>query len=291
MPDKKVLVIGGKGYVGSLLVDRLQRKGYNVFVYDRPNDILDKHKLEAVIKTVDVVYHLAALAEINYTDAHPEETYDINVTGTRNVVEACAKYDVLLNFISTCCIYGEPLQIPSQEDGMINPTDYYATTKAAGEWIVKGWALSKELRYNILRLGTVYGPSTDKNMRPDMCIQIFLDKVRKRERLTIFGTGKQVRNFIHIEDAVAGFIAVLEKGGQGETFNIGGAEEISVLDIAHIALKLGGMPEDSIDYKSERKDDFSCQYISLGKSLKILGWRPRIRFESGMKDFYEWLGR
>ena len=289
MTDIKVLVTGGKGYVGSLLVERLQRKGYNVFVYDRPNDILDKERLEEAIKGVDVVYHLAAVAEINWTDAHPEETYDINVTGTRNVVGACARNNVLLNFISTCCIYGEPLEVPSREDGMINPTDYYATTKAAGEWIVKGWALSKGLRYNILRLGTVYGPSTDKSMRADMCIQIFLDKVRKGERLTIFGTGKQVRNYIHIEDAVAGFIAVLEKGVENETFNMGGAEEISVLDIARIALELGGMPEDAIDYKAERKDDFTCQFISLGKSHKLLGWKPRIRFESGMKDFYEWL--
>ncbi|MHA1749529.1 MAG: NAD-dependent epimerase/dehydratase family protein, partial [Promethearchaeota archaeon] len=286
---QKILVTGGKGYLGSKLVLKLKEKGYEVEIFDKPQDILNKKEIEAATKGKDVVYHLAALAEINWTDAHPDITYDVNITGTRNVVEACAKHKALLNFISTCCIYGDPLEIPSKEDGLINPTDYYATTKAAGEWIVKGWHLSRGLQYNIVRMGTIYGPSTDPKMRGDMCIQKFIEKALKREKLTINGSGKQIRNYIHIDDAVDGLIAIIEKGIRNETINLAGAEQISVLDIAKIVLKLAKLPEDYLEFRPERKDDFRYQFISIRKAKKLLGWEPKIRFEDGLREFYEWV--
>ena len=285
---RKILITGGAGYVGSKLALALEKKGYEVEVFDKPKDIENLADVSSSItEEVDAVYHLAALAELSYTDEHPEETYDVNIKGTENICKICVEKKVLLNFISTCCIYGEPLELPSREDGLINPTDTYAMSKAAGEYIVKMWHLSKGLRYNILRLGTVYGQSINKEMRDDMCVQKFLEATMKGEPLTIKGDGKQVRNFIHIDDLTRALVAVAEKKVENQTINIAGKETISVEDIASLAMKIGKSKK--IIYKPERKDDFRNQNISIWKAKQLPGWVPRVRFAEGIKEFYEWL--
>ena len=114
----KILITGGLGYIGSKLALALEQKGYEVESFDLPKDIRNAEELKKAIKGKDAVYHLAALAELSYTDAHPQETYEVNIVGTNNVAKICAENNVLLNFISTCCIYGDPLEVPSKEDRM-----------------------------------------------------------------------------------------------------------------------------------------------------------------------------
>jgi len=283
MRGKKILISGGSGYVGSKLILALKEKGYEVENYDKPKDILNTTDLIQAIRGKDIVYHLAALAELSYTDEHPQETYNVNIEGTNNVCRICAENNVLLNFISTCCIYGDPLEIPSREDSLINPTDTYAMSKAAGEYIVKMWGLAKGLKYNIVRLGTVYGESPAET-RGDMAIQKFIRLAKKGEPIPIKGDGKQNRCFIHLDDLVRGLVAVAEKGIIGETINLAGKEMISIQEIAELALKMGKSKE--IIYLPLRKDDFRYQNICLEKAKKLLGWEPRIRFEDGFREYY-----
>ena len=190
-----------------------------------------------------------------------------------------------MNFVSTCCIYGNPLEYPSKEDSLINPTDTYAMSKAAGEYLVKMWGLAKGLKYNIIRFGTVYGQSLKREMRGDMCIQRFLDATLKREELKITGNGAQARNFIHIDDLIRALVLLTEKGIVGETINLAGNERISVNDIAKCALDLGAM---GVKYIPARKDDFLNQDVCLEKAKRLLGWQPEIRFKDGIKSFYNW---
>lgn len=286
---KKVLITGGNGYIGTKLTMALRASGYDVEVFDQPKDIRNKAEIDAAVTGKDIVYHLAALTHLNWTDQHPAETFEVNVLGTKNVVEACANHKVLLNFISTCCIYGEPLEIPSIEEGLINPTDVYAASKAAGEWIVKSWHMSNGMEYNILRLGTVYGPGVDDKFRADTAIPVFLDFAIKGQKLPILGNGKEIRNYIYTDDLIEGLVAVAEKGIRNETINISGAEQISVLDIASIALKLGRLPQDFMEFKPSRKNNFTYQFVSLKKANKLLGWYPKTRFEDGMSQLFNWM--
>ena len=282
----KILVTGGKGYIGSKLVKALEEKGHKVTIYDLPeNDILNERELEIAIKGKDMVYHLAALAELSYTDTHPQETFEVNVVGTNHIARICAESGVLLQFVSTCCIYGNPLETPSIEDGLINPSDTYAMSKASAEYVVKLWGLSKGLKYNILRFGTVYGKSLKKEMRDDMCIQKFLDAASKKEDIYVTGDGGQNRNFIHIDDLVRAMVLLAESEVVGETINLGGSERTSVNDIARYAQELGA---GEITFREARKDDFYDQDVSLKKAEMLLGWKPLIPFEFGIKDFYKY---
>jgi UDP-glucose 4-epimerase len=281
-----ILVTGGLGYVGSLLCKKLKSNGHNVEIFDKPRDIRNEEEIREAIKGKDIVYHLAALAELKYTDAHPQETYSVNILGTNIIAKMCAEEKVLLNFISTCCIYGEPLEYPSIEDSLINPTDTYAMTKAAGEYIVKMWGLSKGLRYNILRLGTVYGPSIDREMRNDMCIQKFLDAAIKGENISITGDGTQSRNFIYIKDLVDALALVTEREIEGEMINLAGDESVSVNDIARYAKLFGAKKTKRIE---SRKDDFHDQDVSIEKAKRLLNWKPKRTFDKGIQDFFKWL--
>jgi UDP-glucose 4-epimerase len=281
----KILITGSNGYIGSKLTLALKEKGHEVEGFDKPNDICKIVQVKKAIKGKDVVYHLAALAELSYTDAHPQETYDVNIEGTNNIARICAENGVMLNFTSTCCIYGNPLEKPSQEGKLINPSDTYAISKVAGEYLVKMWGLAKGLKYNILRFGTVYGQSTDKNMRSDMAIQKFVKAAVEHLPITITGDGTQVRNFMHIDDLIRGLVAVTEKRVAGETINLCGKERTSIKDIATL------LEIKDITYAPARKDDFTDQDVSIEKAKRLLDWQPIVEFKDGLKSMKQWQER
>jgi len=282
----KILCTGGSGYIGSKLVLALEQKGHTVTNFDKPKDIRNLKEVEEAIEGQDMVYHLAALAELSYTDAHPDETYEVNIVGANNIAKVCAEKGVLLQFVSTCCIYGNPLEFPSIEDSLIHPSDTYAMSKASGEYLVKMWGLAKGLKFNILRFGTVYGQSLNRNMRTDMCIQKFVDKALKGEDMEITGDGEQNRNFVHVDDLVNAMVLLSEKDVVGETINMAGSESISINDIARYAQEFGA---GKITYVPSRKDDFLEQDVSLAKAERLLGWKPEITFDQGIRDFHTWL--
>lgn len=281
----RVLVTGGLGYIGTKLVKALEKGKFKVEVYDRPKDILNIDEVRKAVSGADIVIHLAALAELKYTDAHPEETFSVNVIGTHNIAKACAENKVLLQFTSTCCIYGEPLEIPSMENSQINPTDTYAMSKAAGEYLVKMWGLSQGLKYNIMRFGTVYGQSTDPKMRGDMAIQRFIKAAAEEKEIEITGDGGQNRSFIHIDDLVRGVVLLAKSRVMGETINFAGKERISIKEIADWCVANGA---DGYKFVSPRKDDFYNQYVSIEKAKKLLGWEPKIPFSMGLEAMYDY---
>lgn len=283
---KSILVIGGEGYIGTKLVLALEKEGHKVESFDLPKNILNDNELKEAIYKKDIVFHLAALAVLNYTDKNPQETFEVNIVGANNVARICAEEGAVLNFVSTSCIYGDPLEIPSVEDHLINPTDTYAASKAAGEYLVKMWGMAKGLKYNILRFGTVYGPSTNKDMRGDMACQIFMEAAVKGQAIEITGNGRQSRNFVHLDDLVIAMVLLSGRDIVGETINLTGNESISINDIADYALKFGAAGR---SYIAERKDDFFDQDVSIKKAYALLGWKPEIKFSDGIKDFYNWI--
>ncbi len=286
----KILITGSDGYIGSKLNLALKEKGYIVEEFDLPMDICNYEEVDAAVRDKNIVYHLAALAVLKYTDENPEETFKVNVIGTENICRACAKYNVLLNFISTCCVYGEPLETPSREDGLVNPVDNYAASKLAGEYLIKGWQMSKGLRYNILRIGTTYGPSLKPEMRSDMCIPSFIYGAIRKEKLLIFGDGFQQRQYIYIDDLIKAMIAVADKGIENHILNICGEERVTVRELANMVLNIAGLPfKDYVKFVGNRKMDFVKQDISIAKAKKLLGWRPEVKFAEGLKKYYDYI--
>ena len=283
---KNILVIGGNGYIGSKLVLALEEEGHKVESFDLPKNILNESELKQAINGKDIVFHLAALAVLNYTDKNPQETFEVNIVGANNVARICAEEGAILNFVSTSCIYGNPLEVPSVENRLINPTDTYAASKAAGEYLVKMWGMAKQLKYNILRFGTVYGPSINKDMRGDMACQIFMEAAVKKQPIKITGNGQQSRNFVHLDDLVRAMVFLTDEGIENATINLTGNESVSINDIADYALEFGATGK---TYVAERKDDFRNQDVSIEKAKELLDWEPQIKFKDGIRDFYNYV--
>lgn len=283
-------VTGGNGYVGGHLVKKLKEKGHEVVIYDLPDDIRMLEKLEKWVKLnkPKAIYHLATNAGINWCDEHPREAHDINVYGTWMVADVCSRYNILLNYISTCCAYGNQTKLPINEETLPNPSEIYACNKLAGEYIVKGYHISTGMKYNILRLATMYGPSVEPTeKRPDMAIPIFFEKAMRGEKFAIHGDGLQTRTYTFVEDVVDAMVLVTEKQIENETITLTNIEEISVIDIANKVKEL--IPDAEWYFSEDRKGQIKREVFDTSKANRLLGWTPKVSFDEGINKYYKWL--
>ena len=286
-----ILVTGGNGFLGKALMRRVETAGRQAVSYDLPEHTIienDKwspgarYELDDHVAKADVVIHSAAVADLNESALDAEKNDRINIEGTRNVAQACARHGKLMVYISTCCAYGNAGRDGSvvTEETTPEPTELYARSKLEGEKICEA---TKGLRYRTCRIATLYGPG----MRPALFSCIALDKCLAGETIEVHGDGKQTRTYGYIDDVVEGIIAVLDKGSDGEIYNVAGDGETSVLDTIRIAGELVGV-EPKVEHVTDREGQIFGEVISSDK-LKKLGWSPKVGYEEGMKLSLEWL--
>lgn len=281
-----ILITGGKGFLGQHLTKALEGRGHRVASFDIVDgeDLRDYAAVEKAVAGKDAVYHLAAVADLNYARAHPRETMDINIVGTVNVADACARHGVTLHYASTCCAYGNPDTHPVDEASHPKPTEIYAHSKLAGEHIILGYASQFNLPYTLLRLATFYG----EGMRPALAPFVFLKQAMQGEPITIHGTGEQTRTFTYVSDIVSGLVAVLESGIKNEIINITTEEEISVNEMARLAQSLTGSNSEIVRI-ADRPGQIHKEEIRAAKAERLLGWKARVSFQEGMKRSFQWM--
>jgi len=246
----KILHIG-KGFIGSKLIETLKKK-HQVDVFDLTlgNDICNRQEVhEKIAKGYDLVILMAAIANLNDFEKDPMKGMDVNVGGVVNVVNACMMYRAKLVFISTCCVYGNTKDLPSNEEAKCEPSEIYAAAKLAAEWIIKGYNRSYDLEYVILRIATSYGPG----MRAALAPAVFINQVRDKAPITIHGTGTQTRTLTYVDDVVGGIMAVIKSGVSNETFNISTEEEKSVIELAETIKKEMRTVNHPVEYVEDRK--------------------------------------
>ncbi len=296
--NKKVIVTGGAGFLGSTLVPLLAKNGYEVHVIDNlvsgkiervPKDaklhvvdIRDEKLLEETFKTignVDTVFHLAALPRVQFSIDHPKESHSVNVNGLLNVFEACRKNGIRrVVYSASSSAYGDQKKLPLSEDMKPNPKSPYATQKHFGELVAKQYAMHYGLETVCLRYFNIFGPNFDPNGPYAMAIGKFITQKKKGEPLTVTGDGKQTRDCVHASDvARANMLAMKStKVGGGEVINIGSGKNHPIIKIA----KLIGGEIKHVAPRVEPKDTKAD--IRLAK--KLLGWKPEISLEKGIKE-------
>lgn len=283
---KNILVTGGKGALGKLLVPALVSRGYAVSTFDIVDgeDLLNYEAIEKAVRGQDIVYHLAAVADLNYAREHPRETMDVNITGTINVADACVKHAAALYYVSTCCVYGNADTHPVDERTYPKPTEIYAHTKLAGEHAILGYASHFGLRYAILRVATYYGEGTRAALAPT----VFLTRAMRGEPLTVHGTGEQTRTFTHVEDVVEGLVRVVECGVENEIINITTEEERSVTELATLAKAVSGSPSEII-LIADRPGQIRRETIKADKARTLLNWEAKIKLDEGVRRLHKWI--
>jgi UDP-glucose 4-epimerase len=276
-----VLITGSNGFLGQSLCFKLLSLGTNLIKYDIANgqDILNIEQLERSLTSTNIhtVIHLAAVSDLNLYEKYPVSSYEINVIGTRNVLQLCNKLSIRLLFASTCCVYGNSSNPISKEEDEPTPTELYAESKVQSENEI----LETGLPHTIMRLSTFYG----HGMRQALATAIFLDKNHNNKTIEIHGDGLQTRMQTYVTDIVDGIITILKSPPTFTIVNIASNEQISVLDIISIAEKLTNNKCQK-KFIENRKGQIYKANIDTSR-LTTLGFLPKISFVKGMELTYQ----
>ena len=297
---KKVLVIGGGGYLGSVLTRQLLDKGYEVGLFQRfvglipeveslvkhpsltlyAGDVREYGTLLGPMKKYDSVIHLTGLVGASACEADKEETISVNCTATRNVIRACQESGVKqLIFASSCSVYGANDNIVS-ETSSLNPVDYYAKTKLASEADVLV-ANSRNLSTTVLRMGTIFGLSP--RMRFDLVVNLLTAKACTEGRITVRGGG-QWRPFVHVRDAGLAYLKVIEASipeTSGQIFNVG--SNALNITIGEVGRKIARLVLDAV-LVMEPSDDLRNYRVDFSKIEGALGFKAEVGLEEGVSE-------
>ena len=298
--NKSVLVTGAAGFIGSHLVDELINNGNKVIALDnfstghRQNlkHVIDKINLvecdisipgnwQNKFKNIDCVFHLAALADIVPSIENPNNYFKSNVDGTFNVIEACRKYNVkkIIYSASSSC-YGMPKNYPTRESAKIDLQYPYALTKYIGENLILHWSKVYSIPAISLRFFNVYGPRSRTSGTYGAVFGVFLAQKLARKPYTIVGDGSQSRDFTFVSDIVSALIAAAKSKVTNEIINIGSDNTYSINTLVKL---LGG---DVVNIP-KRPGEPDCTWADISKAKKLLGWKPKISLENGVKILLE----
>jgi len=292
----KVLVTGGSGFIGTHVVDKLSDKGVKVRVYDSimplhrddieyyQGSILDIEALGFAMNGIDVVMHLAAVADVKDVLANPHYSETINVRGTINVLEAARNSKVRrIIYGSTTWVYSEAESDNVDETTPLHaPSHFYTATKLSGEYYCQSYSKLYDLDVTILRYGIPYGPRA----RDGAVIPIFVKKALNGETLTIAGDGFQFRKFVYVEDLAEGNVLALRSIAKNKIYNLDGNERITIKEIAETTQKIVG--DVKIEYVQRRLGDFSGKEVSSELAKRELKWSPKVNFEEGVRRYIVW---
>lgn len=305
MKNKKVLVTGGAGFIGSNLVRRLLDEGNSVTVLDnfmsgyRSNldpfssvriiegDVRDKSAVELAMQGAEVVFHLAASVGNKRSIDHPIIDAEINVLGTLQVLQAARKEGVRKIVTSSSAgIFGELKTIPIKEDHPIEPDSPYGCTKLCQEKLCLSYAKLYEIEAVCLRYFNVYGP----NQRFDdygNVIPIFVFRMLRNESILIFGDGEQTRDFVNVDDVVQANIKAAESIGVSGAFNIASGTRVTINHLVELITK-NNSNTINIEHGPVRKGDVRHSLADITLANQKLNYKPEIELKTGIKEYIEW---
>jgi UDP-glucose 4-epimerase len=301
LKEKKVVVTGGAGFIGSNLCRTLLKNGAKVTAYDNlysgkiefiedlmdkglnflRADIRDQEALEEATKNSELIFHLAAQTSVPFSMDNPKEDCEINVVGTVNALEAARKAGARVIFASSAAVYGNPEKRPTPETYLTHPVAFYGLTKLIGENYCRFYNENYGLEVVMFRIFNVYGPDCHG------AIYDFLNKLRKNpNKLEVLGTGKQSRDFVYISDMVDALLkAAISPQAPGEVFNIGTGTTTSVAELARMIVNLLELEDVDIYFTGGQAwaGDMDITLADNSKVVNKLQWRPQVNLEEGLK--------
>ncbi|WP_303674155.1 NAD-dependent epimerase/dehydratase family protein [Vampirovibrio chlorellavorus] len=304
------LVTGGAGFVGSHLVDALVSEGHRVSVFDNlstgkrhnilqhggkvefiQGDIRDMPALTQACRDQDIIFHKAAIASVSESVRDPQSTYEVNILGTGNVFEAAGQAGVKhLVFASSAAVYG-PVEYPECHEGLLpQPASQYGLSKLVGEQYGQFYSRFNHMQVTCLRYFNIYGARQSQSSDYAGVISLFIGNLLSNRNLTVFGNGKQTRDFVNVADVVQANLKALANTGQYpfEVLNIGSGQKRSLLDLIE-CLRALGFQNFEVAHRPERRGDLRHSLSSIEKARTLLGFCPSVAFKDGLAEVVEYI--
>ena len=290
----RTAVTGGAGFIGSTLVDALLARGDSVTVVDNfasgkrenldPAATLLEHDIrEPFSVEADVIFHLAAQADVQTSMQRPEYDAAVNVVGTVNVLGAAPEAQVIFAS-SGGAGYGECAE-PATEETPFLPLSPYGIAKKCGEEYLAGWNRIHGTHHVALRFANVYGPRQDAGLEGGV-VAIFLERLARGEDTVIFGDGSQARDFVYVGDIVASLLATV--GRAGGPYNVGTGRDTTVADLHAACVRVAGS-ERAPRHEPARLGDVQRSVLDAQLIERELGWRPQVPLDDGLARTWAWM--
>jgi dTDP-glucose 4,6-dehydratase len=308
----RLLVTGGAGFIGSNFVRRIADSTLNgissVTVLDKltyagvrenlstaeslpgyqfiEGDICDPQIVSSLIGEVDAVVNFAAESHVDRSITNAADFIETNVAGVQVLLDAINATKKKIRFIqvSTDEVYGSINSGTWAEDSPLLPNSPYSASKAGGELLARSYNKTHGTDVVITRCSNNYGPFHF----PEKLIPLFITNLLEGKKVPVYGNGKNVRDWLHVDDHCQGIYKVLMNGKSGEVYNIGGGQELTNLEITHLILKAMNSSESSIDYVEDRKGHDFRYSVNWSKINRELGYEPKVRFEDGLAETIRW---
>lgn len=307
-----VLVTGGAGFIGSNFVRMVADGNFpqisRVTVLDKltyagvkenldsvktmtgysfvQGDICNSKLVASLLSDVDAVINFAAESHVDRSINSAANFVMTNIVGVQTLLDACKDVNRKIRFIqiSTDEVYGSIESGSWTEEWPLTPNSPYSASKAGGELLARSYNKTHGLDIVITRCSNNYGPYHF----PEKLIPLFVTNLLEGKKITVYGNGKNVRDWLHVDDHCRGIYAVLTKGRAGQIYNIGGGRELTNLEITNLILQAMGADETSIEYVEDRKGHDLRYSVDWSKCKNELGYEPQVTFEQGLAATIRW---
>lgn len=306
----RALITGGIGFVGTNLLPQLlgDDEYSKVTVLDNlrytanpeviadfsknkkfefiEGDIRNKDLVRGLIGRNDLIINLAAETFVDKSIARSRIFFEVNVLGVLTLLEAAVNSDIRKFVqISTDEVWGEAKQSTVfSETTPYAPRNPYAASKASADHMVRAFGETYGLPYNIVHFTNLYGPW----QYPEKLIPLSIVRLLEDKKIQIYGDGKNIRTWLHVEDSIRGLSKILKDGKIGESYALGSRDEKTNIEVAQLLLSIFGKPETEIEFVKDRPGNDLRYAVDYSKIKRELGWEPQINFNDGVKDKVEW---
>ena len=307
-----LLVTGAAGFIGSNFVRMIAKGGLqgisSVKVLDKltyagvksnldsiadlsryefiKGDICDLRVVSELLKEVDVVVNFAAESHVDRSISGATDFIQTNIVGVQVMLDAIKASGRKIRFlqVSTDEVYGS-IELGSwTEDWPLKPNSPYSASKAGGELLARSYNRTHNIDVVITRCSNNYGP----HHFPEKLIPLFITNLIEGEKVPVYGTGENIREWIHVDDHCRGIYSVLMNGRSGEVYNIGGGRELTNNELTSLILEAMGADESSIEYVEDRKGHDFRYSLDWTKINRELGYEPQVKFEEGLRETIQW---
>jgi dTDP-glucose 4,6-dehydratase len=308
-----ILVTGGAGFIGSHFVRSTLSGKYsafataNIVVLDKltyagnlanlepvrvsprlrivEGDILDAKLVDELMNDTDVVVHFAAESHVDRSILGAAEFVMTNVVGTQTLLDAALRHRISrFHHVSTDEVYGSIERGSWDEEQPLKPNSPYAASKASSDLIARAYSRTHGLDVTISRCSNNYGPYHF----PEKLIPLFVTNLIDGLKVPLYGDGRNVRDWLHVDDHCRGIALVLEKGRAGAVYNIGGGSELSNLELTDLLLRATGHGWEMVEFVEDRKGHDRRYSMDITKICTELGYQPRVPFDVGLAETIAW---